>query len=491
MDRKSIITSVLLSLIIVVLYFVSVIYKTDYASAYDVYEVYLNGKSLGFLENKDDLYNIINNEQKNIKEEYSVSYVYPPDGLDIVKTTTFDDNFLTADELYNKMDKSDDFTIKGYIVTIKVPDKKDNLVINVTSRKVWDDAINNFVMSFISEEQYNNYVNGIRSISEIGSIISNMYFNETITIKEGFINVKNKIYTDSDELSQYLLFGPDAVMDTYKVELGDTISSISEDNQINSQEFLIANPKYKSEDALLTVGTDVNVTLINPVITLKYNVYEINENETPYSSETVVDNTKPSDYSEVTRSGVSELTLVHDSYEVVNGNQSSEVNIISREVIREMVKEQVTVGRKITRPSVSGNYVSVSGWGYPTNYPFMLTSPFGWRSHKMHSGVDISGTGFRSPVYAVADGTVVEVSYRSTDGNFIIIDQGNNLYTQYAHLYQPKVSVGQTVSKGQTIGEMGQSGLAFGVHLHFGVSVGWPFHGAYQFQNPLNYIKLK
>ena len=158
-----------------------------------------------------------------------------------------------------------------------------------------------------------------------------------------------------------------------------------------------------------------------------------------------------------------------------------------------MVKQEVTVGRKIvSRPSnVSGNYVNVSGWGYPTNYPFMLTSPFGWRGKKLHNGVDISGTGFRSPIYAVADGVVVESTFRNMDGNFIIVQHDNNIYTQYAHLYRSLVREGQTVSKGQQIGEMGDSGLAFGVHLHFGVSVGWPFHGSYAFQNPLNYIRLR
>ena len=58
-------------------------------------------------------------------------------------------------------------------------------------------------------------------------------------------------------------------------------------------------------------------------------------------------------------------------------------------------------------------------------------------------------------------------------------------------MYKQTVRVGQKVKTGDKIGEMGSTGLAFGVHLHLGVSIGWPYHGSYQFQNPLKYIKLR
>ncbi len=492
MNKNSIIVSSLLSLIIIILYFINSTYTSTYTEANDAYKVYLDGQEIGLIKDKDELYALINNEQQTIKDTYDVRYVYPPSGLDIVHVKTFADNYNNVENIYQNIEKLDDFTVKGYIITIKKTDKE-NITINVLNKDIFAEALRNFVLSFITEDELNKYNNGNRSITEIGSVIRDMGFAESITIKEGYISVSDKIYTSTDDLSQYLLFGPNVQKDTYTVKEGDSIASISEDNQISTQEFLIANPKYSNDTALLSVGSTVNVTLINPIITLTYNLYEISENETPYSTETVVDNTKPSDYQEITKSGVNGLTLIHASYDVVNGTQSNEANIESREVIREMVKEEVTVGKKKTTPIYrpSGNYVYTSGWGYPTNYPFMVTSPFGWRSYKMHLGVDISGTGFRSPIYAVADGTVTEATYRSTDGNYVIIEHENNIYTQYAHMYKYFVKTGDYVTKGQQIGEMGESGLAYGVHLHFGVSIGNPFHGSYSFQNPLNYIKLQ
>lgn len=484
MNNKSKIIAAIISIFILIVYIVDEKYGYKYIDANIAYQIYLNGKEIGMIEDKNALYNLINKEQQNIKDEYKVDYVYPPDGLDIVETKTFDDSYMGVNEIYRKIENADDFTVKGYIITIKPKDKdKKNIVINVLDKKVFEEALKTFVLSFITEEQFEEYNDGHRSITEIGKVISNMYFSESITIKEGYISIKKKIYTDADDLSQYLLFGPDAKMDTYVVKTGDSIASISEENMINSQEFLIANPNYKSETAMLAVGSTVNVTLINPVVTLTYNIYEISENETPYTTETVVDETKDPSYKEPTRAGVSGLSLVHDTYEVVNGNTSSEATVLKNEVIREMIKEEITVGRKYG----SGNYV----WGLPTNYPYMITSPFGWRGGKMHYGLDISGTGFRSPIYAVDEGTVVEVNFRSVDGNYVIIEHANNIYTQYAHMYKQTVRVGQKVKTGDKIGEMGETGLAFGVHLHLGVSIGWPYHGSYQFQNPLKYIKLR
>lgn len=489
MNKKYLIVSSIISVVIVIIYILNVIYNEDYETAKEAYLVYLDGQEIGLIEDSSELYSLINNEQQTIKDEYDVDYVYPPSGLEVVSTSTFKDDYISVEDVYKSIESNDNFTVKGYIVTIKSEDSED-IVINVLDKSIFENALRSFVLTFITEEELENYNNGNRTISDIGSIINEMGIDETITIKEGYISVDEKIYTTEEELSKYLLFGSDAEMNTYVVKEGDTIESISEEQHINSQEFLVANPEYSSEDALLTVGSSVNITLIDPVLTLTYTLYKITEQETPYSIDTVVDSTKSSDYSEITRSGVSGLSLIHATYQVVNGVQAIEANILETTVIREMVNQEVTVGRKKTTQSISGSYVSVSGWGYPTNYPYMVTSAYGWRSYKMHYGLDISGTGFRSPIYAVADGTVVEVSYRSTDGNFVIIQHDNNLYTQYAHMYQALVTEGQTVSKGTQIGEMGESGLAYGVHLHFGVSIGWPYHGSYSFQNPNYYIKF-
>ena len=56
----------------------------------------------------------------------------------------------------------------------------------------------------------------------------------------------------------------------------------------------------------------------------------------------------------------------------------------------------------------------------------------------------------------------------------------------YAHLASLGVKEGQTVSMGEKIGTMGQTGYAFGCHLHFSISNGYPYYGG-TFLNPARF----
>ncbi len=493
MKIKEIIITIVMTLIVSALWVVSYVFDSEKTpTASKGYLVYLKGQTIGMIKDSEELYDLINKEQEAIRYEYNVEDVYPPADFNIVQVNTFADNYASVNEIYNHIAEVDDFTIEGYIVTIKFPEdeKKDNLTINVLDKEVFTEAMNRFVLSFIDEDELQRYLDGERTITDIGSIISSMYFNEVITIKKGYISVHDQIFTDVATLTQYLLFGPNAKMENYTVKAGDDIEKISEDHKMNPQEFVIANPVYRNEKALLTEGDVVNITYINPVITFVYEVDQITKNITKYTTKEVTDSTKNYGYRKVTTPGVDGITLDHSMYQVFNGEASSEVRVITedRVTIREMVPQVVTIGKRYV--STGKPIVSTGNWAYPTNYPYYKTSPYGWRSGKMHLGQDISGPGEGSPIYAVDNGIVVETGRRSSDGNFVIIQHENNIYTQYAHLLSYSVSVGQAVSRGQQIGRMGHTGLASGTHLHFGVSIGWPFHGSYSFQNPLKYINL-
>jgi len=251
---------------------------------------------------------------------------------------------------------------------------------------------------------------------------------------------------------------------------------------------------------MLGIGDVVNVTLINPILTYTYSIYRIKENITPFTKKTIVDNTKPSDYSEPTQSGVTGISLNKEVYDVTNGEESSEVRFVGKpEIIREAVDQIITIGPRYA--GVSGSYIDVPGdWGRPTNTPYTITSPYKWRCLKgvckVHEGIDISGTGLGSPIYAVGDGEVVQVvpvckngCTMWSNGNYIVIKHDNDYYSAYLHLKGFNCKVGDKVSKGTVIGYMGDSGYAFGVHLHFGFFKGEPYSGkSAQSLNPLKTI---
>ena len=105
-----------------------------------------------------------------------------------------------------------------------------------------------------------------------------------------------------------------------------------------------------------------------------------------------------------------------------------------------------------------------------------ITSYFGWRIHpifgdyRYHSGMDIA-VAAGTPVAAAESGTVILAQWYGGYGNCVVIDHGGGISTLYGHNNSLNVSVGQQVSKGQTIAAAGSTGNSTGPHCHFEVRV--------------------
>lgn len=124
----------------------------------------------------------------------------------------------------------------------------------------------------------------------------------------------------------------------------------------------------------------------------------------------------------------------------------------------------------------------------PVKDAFRFTSPFGYRrdpktgGRRMHAGVDFAGP-VGTPLFATADGVVVHAGWSTGYGRLVKIQHEFGIETRYAHMSKIRVSVGQRVSRGERIGDMGASGRVTGPHLHYEVRVGG------QAVNPMIYIK--
>jgi len=115
----------------------------------------------------------------------------------------------------------------------------------------------------------------------------------------------------------------------------------------------------------------------------------------------------------------------------------------------------------------------------PTIWPTdsrRITSTFGIRKDPFtkratyHAGLDIGGnTG--EPIYAAADGTVVEAERSTSHGNNVMINHSNGVKTHYSHMSKILTTVGTKVRKGDIIGELGSTGRSTGPHLHYEVIV--------------------
>ena len=87
-------------------------------------------------------------------------------------------------------------------------------------------------------------------------------------------------------------------------------------------------------------------------------------------------------------------------------------------------------------------------------------------SGNSHDGFDIAAS-VGTPVVASADGTVRQADYADSPGNRIVLDHASGWETRYLHLDSKAVSTGESVTKGQVIGTVGNTGSSTGPHLHF------------------------
>jgi len=142
----------------------------------------------------------------------------------------------------------------------------------------------------------------------------------------------------------------------------------------------------------------------------------------------------------------------------------------------------------------------VDRWNHTPSIPptaGYLSSPFGIRLIPFtrrnesddgllgfHSGIDITNAE-GTPVQATADGEVEEAGWMERYGNGVVLSHGPGVETLYAHMSKVLVKEGQQVARGDILGEMGRTGNATGVHLHYEVRLkGRPV-------NPMPYMRLQ
>ena len=127
------------------------------------------------------------------------------------------------------------------------------------------------------------------------------------------------------------------------------------------------------------------------------------------------------------------------------------------------------------------------------SFPWGVSSPFGYRgtintpagpTNPFHDGIDLTN-GEGTPIGANNSGIVVASTTASDGANYVIINSGDGYEQLYWHLMKPSHLIkGQHVNAGQLIGYMGQTGMATGPHLHFGLR----HAGTKNYLDPAGYI---
>lgn len=454
-----------------------------------LYTVYLDGKSIGNIASRDSFESFINVKEEELKKKYDTDTVYTPKGVEIKKTFTYNTSVSSDEQIYSKIISNKKFTVHGYEIKIANNEDKSKVrTIYTLSKSIFDKAIQDTIKAFVDGEQYEKFLAGTQEeVKDSGSMIENIDIEEDITYKETLIPTDEQIFTDSDELSKYLLYGNLDKQETYIVKADDSIESIASSHKLNVQEFLIANPSFTSENNLLYENQEVNVGLINPIISVVVDVHTVGDEERDYDTEIQYDSGQYIGYQETIRDGENGLYKVTRKSQYVNGQLIS-ATIANSTEIKPAVNRIIVKGQKY-----APNVADLTYWAWPTDRPYTITTYFEYRWGSFHDALDIY-VGYGSSVYAANNGVVVNavggcspgyIRCNGGRGNYIIVNHNaGGYYTIYMHLRDFNVSVGQTVARGQKIATMGNTGYVVpvpssynpygGTHLHFGVMVGGP-----------------
>lgn len=435
------------------------------------YQVYLNDELLGTIKSKQALEDYIDKNGQFYKNKFGVNKIYAPKGLLIKKVTTYDNKVSSISSIYKKINKKADFTVEGYEFKIKKitdDNKTTKQSIYVFKKKVFSDAVESLIDIFVGNDKYQAYVDGTQvKIESTGENIQNVYVNENITVKKTYIPVSSTIYTDQNELAQYLLYGKNRSEMIYEVRAGDTIESVAFNNKISPEEVLISNSDLTGKNNLLYPGQKLKISETNPQIEVVEESYVVQDIESQFSVEERYDNNTAMGQDKVVQEGVNGLDRVSQKVKKINGT----IVYVDRQdkvVLKDSINKIVVKGNKYI-PEVG----STTSWGWPTDSGWTLSSGYVWRTnpvtHKreLHGGLDISGTGYGSKIYATNNGVVEEANYHYSFGNHVIINHNNGYLTLYGHMSRIAVKKGQVVARGQVIGYVGMTGVATGPHVHY------------------------
>lgn len=433
------------------------------------YKIYLSNEVIGVVDSKSKLEKFIDAESESIKKKYKVDKVYVPEDLIIEKLSSYEQDVMDTADVYRAIIKKSDLTIDGYQINIKNDDKVKKIY--VTREEIFKDAVVELIKTYVGSENYDKYISSAQQeILDTGSIIKNIYVQDNITIKKMHIPVSNKIYSSSSELSKYLLYGYNEKYSEYEIKKGDTIKSVALKNEISTEEFLIANPTFNDATNLLHIGEKVTIAVPDPQISVVVEQYQVLDKSSNYVTEERYDPDLYVGTKKVLQDGANGVIRVSQNVQSINGSISY-IEPVDRVEIKQPINKIVLLGSQPV-PDVG----DLNNWGWPTMPGYTITDDFEWRTNPItrrrehHSGIDIAGTGYGSPIYAANNGVVITRQWNDSYGYYVVINHNNGYWTLYGHMSRfSDIKVGDIVIRGRVIGYVGSTGDSSGPHLHFEV----------------------
>ncbi len=414
------------------------------------YMVSINGTGIGIVRDRQVAIEVMDQLGDEILEQDDNGDLVLTAELKVEKTKIDRDMLLDRDSLKEKLRRNIELRRKAITLCID-----GNPLFSVIGLDKAEDLLERVKESFFPKDE--------------GVTVSGISIKERVELLEDPVEPEDIM--DPEDAYKFLLNGT-TESKIYTVEKGDTMWSISQNNNISVEDLELANPG--ADPKRLQIGQQLSMIVPKPFVTVvTEEIATLNEN-IPFETEYKESSEFYKGESIVKVSGKYGEREIKAMIVRENGVEARR-DILEESIIKEPVTRLVALGTKPPPPR-QGTGI----FAYPARGK--ITSGFGRRWGRNHNGIDI-GLPEGTPVKA-SDGGTVKFSGRQGDyGNLVIIDHGEGLETYYGHNSQNLVSKGDKVFKGQTIAMSGRTGRVTGPHLHFEVrKFGVPV-------NPVNYLK--
>lgn len=463
------------------------------------YTVNFNGEQIGYANSKEEAEEALADARLKFSKEYD-EVVYMDDSIDIVKSSKVFGKRMDNEELVGNIytalfdcvtqrENETAYTLRidDFTVTLSTKDEVVQLLEKVTEGydesnefqvklAAGEDSLGDYGIQVSKSELANTdrdivaaAIDGATTLTgDDGQInndgIKSIGFEQSLSVIETSASASTVL---SVEEAYNEITKEKAEKTVYVVESGDCLSVIASKCNISLDDLYSMNEGL-TETSLIVPGDEIVVTVPKSEISVVVKKRKTYEEDYNAPIQYVDDDSSYRGTNKVVQAGTAGHHKVTADITYVNGVETT-VEYVAEEIMVESTPQIISVGT-LTPPT----YIKPLSGG-------SFTSGYGTRWGKLHAGVDW-GCPVGTTIFASSGGVVTRASWFSGYGYCVEIKHSDGKMTRYAHLSSIKVSVGQSVSQGETIALSGNTGRSTGPHLHFEIHV----NGSAV--NPLNYV---
>ncbi|MEE0428067.1 MAG: peptidoglycan DD-metalloendopeptidase family protein [Turicibacter sp.] len=437
-----------------------------------VYRVYIDDEVVGLITDKEQYEEFVVQQKKELSKQYpeqvvikSPTNVRLEEEVTLLPLTTIDNQAVLK-----TVAKKANFQASAYKISI------DESTFAVQDANVVSNTLLELMAYYTGEEDIQKIMdieNPIEPLMESGSQYIGAKVVEAVKVDTAYAN-PDEILTP-EETRRMVLYGEAKPKETVIFDEDSSLWYIANDHGMTEEELILLNPQVKGLKWSELLGMELDVTPLNPMITVETEKEKVDISTIAYETEYIDDDTMVKGQTKIQQEGQNGESLKRTKIVYENGSQAS-LEVVEEKQLSEPVNKVVVRGTKV----VSG--VGNGSWVWPTTNRSVTC---GYLCYSGHYAIDIQAY-IGQPVYAADNGVVVSAGYSGAYGYNILINHKNGYYTRYAHLNSLSVSAGDTVQGGQTIGEAGNTGNSTGPHLHFEIRTNTGSQPSYA-PNPLDF----